>query len=177
MFEDTRLAEAVRKAGKWILLPAEIYTSTRRFEAEGFAQRQMLNAIMMALAAIGREDFLLEMPSIYSCQDSARRLRLLPFINRIREMVNALALRQRLVFWYSVGSYVLDNAWQPAFGMDVKRSCRCGIPAGKVETLCLERFDRYLKPLIAHPPGRVVTTALVWIWFRLLSLSRRIVER
>jgi rSAM/selenodomain-associated transferase 2 len=177
MFEDTRLAEVVRKAGKWLLLPAEIYTSTRRFEAEGFAERQLLNAIMMALAAIGREDFLLEMPSIYSCQNSARRLQLLPFINRIRGMVKALALRQRLAFWFSVGSYVLDNAWQPAFGLDVRRSFRCGIPAGEAAPLCLERFDRYLKPLINHTPGRIVTAVLVWVWFRLLAVSRRIAER
>ena len=177
MFEDTRLAEVVRKVGKWILLPAEIFTSARRFETEGFAERQMLNAIMMALAVIGREDFLLEMPYIYTCQDSAKRLRLLPFINRIREMIKALALRQRLAFWFSVGSYVLDNAWQLAFGMDVRSSCRCGISAGKGATLCLERFDRYLKPLIDHPPGRAVTAALVWIWFRLLCISRCIVER
>jgi rSAM/selenodomain-associated transferase 2 len=177
VFEDTRLAEVVREVGKWILLPAEIFTSARRFEMEGFAERQMLNAIMMALAAIGREDFLLAMPSIYSCQGSARLLRLLPFINMIRDMIKALALRQRLAFWFAVGSYVLDNSWQLAFGMDVRRSFRCGIPAGRGATFSLERFDRYLKPLIVHPPGRAVSAALVWTWFRLLCISRRIIER
>jgi hypothetical protein len=132
----------------------------------------MLNAVMMTLAAIGREDFLLEMPHIYSSQDTAKRLQVLPFLKRIREMVKTLPLRQRLAFWYSAGSYVLGNAWQPAFALDVSRSFRCGMPAGKGATPCLEIFERYVKPLIDHPPGRVVTAALVLIWLQLLSLHR-----
>ncbi len=173
--EDTRFAETVRRLGEWILLPAGIITSARRFETEGFARRQMLNAAMMTLVAIGREDFLLEMPLIYASQESARRLHLLPFLIRIEEMVNNLSLRQQFSFWYSVGSYALGNAWQLAFALDVRRSSRCGDPAGKGSTPCLEMFEQYGRPLIDHPPGRVVTAALVWISLRLLSIYLRIV--
>jgi rSAM/selenodomain-associated transferase 2 len=168
--EDTRFAERVRRLGEWILLPVGIITSARRFETEGFAGRQMLNALTMTLAAIGREDFLLEMPHIYSSQDNTKRLRLLPFLDRIGEMTRTLPLRQKPAFWYSVGSYLLENTWQLAFALDVIRNFRRKLPAGRGGTPCLKKFERYVKPLLDHPPGRVVTAALVWISFRLLSI-------
>src|ERR1700674_5517741 len=46
MLAETRFAEAVRNRGEWLLLPAEIQTSARRFEIEGLRERQTLNAII-----------------------------------------------------------------------------------------------------------------------------------
>jgi hypothetical protein len=57
LLEDNRFAEAVRKEGGWLLLPAEIVTSARRFETEGLAERQTLNALLMNFAAIGWDAF------------------------------------------------------------------------------------------------------------------------
>jgi rSAM/selenodomain-associated transferase 2 len=169
-FEDTCLAEAVRVLGEWILLPAEIFTSIRRFRTEGFAGRQTLNAVMMTLAAIGREDFLLEMPHIYASQDFSRRLRIFPFLHKIRKLVNALPWWGQLSFWYAAGTYVLANAWQLAFMLDVRRNFRRGLPAGKGAIPSLERFDRYYCRLVDHPPGRMAAAVLVRILFQLVCI-------
>lgn len=176
-FEDTRLAEAVRELGEWLVLPAEIFTSARRFETEGFAERQILNAIMMALAAIGREVFLLEMPHIYASQDLSRRLRLYPFLLMLRKLVNALRWRERLSLWYAAGTYVLANSWQLAFMLDVRRNLRRGLPVGKGTIPSLERFDRYYNHLVNHPPGKIAAAVLVRIWFQLVCIYSCIRER
>ena len=51
--EDVRLAAAVAEVGNWLLLPAEISTSARRFETEGLYERQVVNAIITNAAATG----------------------------------------------------------------------------------------------------------------------------
>jgi len=56
LLEDTRLAERIRREGEWLLLPAEIATSARRFESEGLYPRQALNAVIMNFATPGRQN-------------------------------------------------------------------------------------------------------------------------
>ena len=170
--EDTRFAERVRRVGKWILFPAEIVTSARRFETEGVVEREILNLLIMSLSAVGREGILREMPRIYSSQDRAHRLRLFPFFHAIREMVGNLPLRERMSFWYSCGAYALGNSWQPAFVLDVRRHYRRGIPPGKGELDCLEYFDRHILPATRNKCLKVCASLLVWVWFHAMLVGR-----
>lgn len=96
LLEDTRVAEKIRQAGAWILLPAEIRTSARRFEIEGLYERQLLSALLMNVAAIGWEAFFGAAPGIYRRQDRTQRLQLLPFLAKIVVQNRLLCARPRL---------------------------------------------------------------------------------
>ena len=154
MLAETRLAEAVRASGTWLLLPAEIHTSARRFEAEGLRERQTLNAIITNFAAAGWETFFRELPRLYGSQDAAGRLDLRPFLRQTARLMAALPRRDRLRLWYATGRYVRDNAWQLALARDTRRNFRRGIPVGEGELPALARYDRCLDRLTDHPPGR-----------------------
>jgi rSAM/selenodomain-associated transferase 2 len=175
LLEDTRLAEKIRRMGEWILLPAEILTSARRFETEGLVERQLLNALIMNFAAIGWDDFFKEAAGIYRSQDHARKLRLLPYLDKIRELLRVLSRRERCRLWYRTGSYVRQNVWQLAFALDARRNFRRGLPPGEGGTKTLESFERWF-PITDHPPGRFAAAILVWIWFHLTCLWRRFRE-
>lgn len=176
VLEDTRLAEIIRLMGVWILLPGEIHTSTRRFETEGCARREMLNATVMAISASGRDDFLREMPRIYSSQDHTRGHSLYPFFLRIREMLDALPFRERVSFWYACGSFAVANIWQIAFFFDVLRHFRLGLPPGEGESRLVRRFSRYGAGLVDHPAGRTAAAVMAWICLRLICTLGRFRE-
>jgi len=143
MLAETRFAEAVRSWGGWLLFPAEIFTSARRFEAEGLYARQALNAIIMNFAALEWETFFRELPSIYTGQDRSGRIALAPMLRAISRLIAALPLRQRLHLWYATGAYVRSHAWQIPFFLDTRRNFRRGIPAGEGKSPLLYFHDRY----------------------------------
>jgi len=175
LLEDSRLAEKVRRRGEWIMLPAEIRTSARRFETEGLLERQLLNALIMNFAAIGWNPFFRETAGIYRRQDHARNLRLVPYLEKIRELLLDMPLLERWRLLYRTGSYVRLNAWQLAFALDVRRTFGQGLPPEEVTTKTLESFERWFR-LTDNPPGRFITAVLVWIWFRLTCRWRRFRE-
>ncbi|KAF0220364.1 MAG: glycosyl transferase family [Geobacteraceae bacterium] len=170
MVAETRLAEAIRLRGKWLLLPAEINTSARRLETEGLWERQTLNAILMNFAAMGWEPFFREIPRLYQVQDRTRRLQLFPLLLEISRLIHALPLRERFSLWHTTGAYVRRNAWQLAFFFDVRRNFRRGLPPGEGNTPILAFYDRYLDLLTDHPPGRLAAACLTWLWFRVTRL-------
>lgn len=171
MLAETRLAETVREKGEWLLLPAGIHTSARRFETEGLRERQTLNAIIMNFAAAGWEPFFRELPLIYRNQESAGQLDLGPVLRRTGELMAALPLRDRLRLWCATGRYVRDNGWQLALLLDTRRAFRRGFPAGEGNTPFLSLYDRFLDRLTDHPPGYLAVAFLTWLWFR-LALSQ-----
>jgi hypothetical protein len=172
VLEDTRFAERVRKAGQWILLPGEIFTSIRRFETEGLVEREILNALVMTLSAVGRGDILKEMPRIYPGQDRARRLRLFPFFRGIRELVSKLPLRERISFWNACGAYAVENSWQLALALDIRRNYRGGMPPGEGKLHCLERFDRRIRHVTRNRGLKLCAALLVWLWFHITLIGR-----
>lgn len=170
LLEDNRLAEEVRREGEWLLLPAEVVTSARRFETEGLYERQLLNALIMNFAAIGWDDFSLAAPETYRCQAQAGKLRLAPFFRIIRGLLRPLPLRRRLDLWLATGSYVRENAWQIAFARDTLRAFRRGLPPGEGETPLLTLHERWFERLTDNAVGRLATALLVWGWFHLTYL-------
>jgi rSAM/selenodomain-associated transferase 2 len=173
LLEDNRFAEAVRREGEWLLLPAEVVTSARRFETEGLYERQLLNALVMNFAAIGWDDFFRAASGIYRQQNITGRLRLLPFFRTIRDLLRQLPVCRRFELWYRTGCYVRPNAWQLAFTLDARRNFRRGLPAGKGRTPLLDCFDRWYGPLTDHLSGRLAAAGLVWLWFHLTMLRLR----
>lgn len=170
MVAETRLAEAIRLKGNWLLLPAEIWTSARRLETEGLWERQTLNAILMNFAAMGWEPFFRELPQLYRTQDRARRLQLFPLFREINRLINSLPLQERFSLWQNTGAYVRRNAWQLAFYLDVRRNFRHGLQAGEGSTPLLAYYDRCLNRLTDHPPGRLAAACLTWLWFHLTCI-------
>lgn len=163
LMEDTLLAERIRGNGEWLLLPAQIVTSPRRFVTEGLLPRQTLNAILMNLAAIGRWDLIESLREGYRSQDTATRLRLAPFLSVLKEGIAALPEGERGEFWYRTGSYVRGNAWQIPFFLDVLVGRSCHGRGGSF----LGLHDRLFGRLIDNRAGNWGAAALVWLWFRL----------
>ena len=173
--EDVRLATEVRRTGEWLLLPAQIETSARRFEKEGFWERQTLNALILNFADIGWNEYLNSVPELYRCQNRGFRLDLLPFFEKVRELALDLPLGRRLMLWYRTGGFVRRNVWMLAFARDMQRQFLKGGPSSVEKTPVLRCFDRWIDPLIAHPPADALFAFLTWAWFRasLWRLRRR----
>jgi rSAM/selenodomain-associated transferase 2 len=150
LLEDNRFAEAVRREGEWLLLPAEVVTSARRFEAEGLYERQLLNALIMNFAAIGWDDFFRAASGIYCQQDITGSSRLFPFFGpsgpaRSFRCDASIVVPHRLLR----ASQRLAARFRPGCEAQFRR----GLPAGKGRRPA-GLFDRWYGPLTDHPPGR-----------------------
>ncbi len=174
MLSETRFTEKLREGGKWLLFPAEIITSARRFESEGLYERQVLNAIIMNFASQGWERFFHELPSLYVGNDRIGRLPLAPMLNKINRMIGDLPLMRRIALWHATGDYVRSHAWQIPLFLDTRRNFRGCIPPGEVNTPLLDFHDSYLDRLTDHPPGRLTAAILTWIWFHLTRMHQKI---
>lgn len=166
MLAETRFVEAVRSRATWLLLPAELHTSARRFESEGLTARQTLNAIIMNLDAVGQERMLAELPGLYrppGTGGGGGPLSVLPGISR---RIAAMPEAERRAFWRATGAYVKDNAWQLAFALDVRRAFRQGFPPGAEERRSLGRYDRWVHRLLDNAAGRWTAMLLTRLWFR-----------
>jgi rSAM/selenodomain-associated transferase 2 len=173
MLAETRLAEALRQRGKWLLFPAELFTSTRRFIEEGLYGRQLLNAIIMNFAAQGWEGFFHELPAIYPSHDKSGRIPPAEVLERIDRLIAALPMKRRLSLWYETGRYVRSHAWQLPFFLDVRQNFRRRLPPGEGNSPLLAIHDRFLERVTDHPPGRLAAAILTWIWFRLTRMGLR----
>jgi len=165
VMEDTSLAEVVRGTGRWLLLPLEIETSPRRFLAEGFFERQVLNALLMNFLFIGWDDFLQQAPAIYRQQVQAGRLQLLPFWQEINLRLKGMSVRQRLRLWYATGRYVRSQVWQLAFFREARRTFQSKGRVDDISGVAPGRFRAWFDPLTNHPPGNLLAGFLTWVWF------------
>lgn len=165
VLEDTRLAERVRQAGRWLLLPGELLTSPRRFEVEGMRQRRILNAMIMNFGALEWMPFFEQLPGLYRTQDRTRRLQLRSVFHRLEELLSSLPRSLRWSLWYRTGGFVRSQGWHAALALDVRRQFRRGLAVGEGATPWLRLWDRVLNPLTDHPPARLLTALLVRCWF------------
>lgn len=166
LMEDTFLAERVRETGRWLLLPATITTSPRRFLTEGLLPRQTLNAILMNLAALGELSLIGELRKSYRSQDVAKRLTLGPILRPLKAAMDGLPFERRRGLWYRTGAYVRGNAWQIAFFLDLLTG---GTGKGKGGRF-LALHDRLLGRLIDNRGGDWCAALITWLWFRLTLL-------
>lgn len=166
-YEDVRLVSSAEKKGAWVLLPAEITTSARRFEAEGLCRRQVVNAIIVNAAVTGWAEFFTALPGLYRCHDETGRLRLFPLLEGIRSLIAGHDRAWRRTFWRETGRHVASNTWQLFFWLDVRRDFRAGQGPGEVKPRWLGIFERRLAWLFRSLPAAVVTAGVVRVWFRL----------
>ncbi len=173
VMEDTDFAERLRLSGNWLLLPAEISTSARRFEQEGLWQRQLLNSIIMCLRTIGYLKFFAAAPEVYRQQKKGEKLQLRPFFILIRQLFAEHSWREQWLIWWRSGCYVRKHAWQLSFARDAKRAFRQGIPVGQGRARLTENLEPIYDLLTDHPPGRLLATCLLFLWFNLTDLWLR----
>jgi rSAM/selenodomain-associated transferase 2 len=166
--EDLCLAAAAAERVQWLLLPAEISTSARRFEAEGMYERQVLNAIITNAVAAGWTEFFCALPGLYRCTGSSGRLQLFPLLDGIRSLLAAKPASWRRPFWRATGRHVAGNIWQLFFWLDVRSSFISGGSPDDVSTHRLQWFQRHLERFTRGALAETVTAAAVWIWFRCL---------
>lgn len=174
VMEDTLLAEAMRAAGKWRLLPATIVTSPRRFESEGYGERQTLNALLMNFAMTGWDEPLRRTPEAYRPQEQSRPLRLEPFLGMIDGCLGELPFQAQAGIWYRTGRYVRGNAWQLVLRRIARRAFDAGLSPENVPLESVLRFRRRFDALTDNPPGRFAAALLTWFWFR--TLRRKVVR-
>lgn len=174
VLEDTLLAETVRSRGRWRRLPATIVTSPRRFQAEGFARRQTLNAMLMNCVMIGWDEPLRRAPGIYRPQGETRPLQPAFFVRVIDACLKELPVRERAGIWYRTGAYVRGNAWQLILRRLARQAFAAGQAPDGVSLEKVERFRHRFDALTAHPAGHLAAALLTWLWFR--SRRRRPVQ-
>ena len=171
--EDVRLAAAAAGRAEWLLLPAEISTSARRFETEGLYERQVTNAIITDAVAAGWMDFFNALPGLYHCSSVSGRLQLFPLLDGIRTLLAAKSAAWRHSFWRATGRHVAGNIWQLFFWLDVRSSFSSGDCPDDVFTHKLRWFQRNLERHTCGPLAETVTAAAVWIWFRVMLIRHR----
>jgi hypothetical protein len=163
--EDVRLAALLADEGAWLLLPADISTSARRFEQEGFYERQVANVIIVNAAETGWDDLLSALPGLYKCDNSSGRLSLFPLLDGVRSMIAGHDRTWRSSFWKATGYHVAANAWQIFFWLDVRTAFRTGQSADEIKPYWLNIFDHHLKPLFETRPASLLAELLTRIWF------------
>lgn len=163
ILSETRLADRLREKGEWLLLPAELTSSRRRFDAEGVKERQTLNALIMALGAAGQDHMLCD-PALYAAAGSSSRLQLQPVFRKTAQMIASLAEEERAEFWKRIGRYVCENAWQIPFFIDVMLSGRVRNSGKELNLRFLGLHDRYCKGLADNRSAAEVAALAGRLW-------------
>jgi len=166
VLEDTLLAETIRDLGDWYLLPATIITSPRRFLAEGYRERQTLNALLANFALIGWDQPLLRFSDSYRRQDQTGALQLAPFYRLVDQLLIELPWSFRWRVWYRTGRFVRNNAWQLVLRRVARTAYLAGDPVAAVPLTTVSRFRSWFEPLTNHPLGNLTAVLLTWLWFR-----------
>ena len=170
LLAETRLADQLREKGQWLLIPADILTSARRFEKEGLKERQILNAVILALDAAGMDQTINGIPQIYWEQSQSKSLEIYPMLLLVREKITALSREERRIFWLRIGVFVRDNAWQIPFFLDVKREYGSNGIIEDSFLYWLDRFERFCSTLICSRPGTYCACLITKIWFKFMLL-------
>jgi rSAM/selenodomain-associated transferase 2 len=172
--EDVRLAALLAAGGKWLLLPAHISTSARRFEQEGFYERQVANVIIVNAIETGWNELLAALPGLYRCNSIRGRLALFPLLDGVRSMITRHDRKWRSSFWQATGGHVAGNTWQIFFWLDVRRAFRSGLTADEVEPCWLNLYERRLKHLFESRPAARLAELLTRVWLHwMLNRTRK----
>ena len=155
--EDQRLAARIFSEGRFVVLPGTLWTSARRFEAEGPAQRYALMAIIMGLHAAGLDEFFARAPAAYAAQSAASPLDLRPFRRVVHELLREQGPARAARTLWRAGRFVRENAWQLAYWIDLRRGA-AGLPA-------LAAFDRHVARWLRNPAADGLATLLMCLWF------------
>lgn len=165
--EDLRLAHTIGESGSWLLIPAEISSSARRFESEGIYERQALNAVIACCAAIGWDQFFTALPSLYCCHGNHGTLDLAATMKKIRTLIAEQPRPWRRKFWRQVGEYVAANTWQIFFWLDVRREFYSDASSAQPACRWLSYYERHLAHFFTKTPVTLLASALTRLWLEL----------
>ena len=171
--EDKRIARKILDRGRMVTLPGRLGTSTRRFEAEGFARRMLLAAVIMGLEDIEFRPFFERVGSIYREQSATRRLDVAHVFSEIHRLAADESLAAYCRGWLGIGRYVRRNAWQLFFLGD---SCSSYL-FGTSRRPFLALHDRIVFPLTDFTLFSGLTAVAVWVGFHLTWLYYRLKDR
>lgn len=163
--EDVRLAAVIAEKGEWLLLPADVSTSARRFEQEGFYERQVANVIIVNAVETGWHELLNALPGLYRCDSTSGRLSLSPLLNGVRTMIHSHDQKWQNSFWQATGSHVAANAWQIFFWLDVSRAFRTGQTVDKIDLFWFTLYEYRLKALFESGTAARLAKILTRVWF------------
>lgn len=163
--EDQKLAEKIRARGTWITLPGLLYTSGRRFEAEGYHRRYILMSMLMALYSTGRMEFFERARAIYASQAETGHLLLKPYFGAAIKMFGYdLGFCKSIRAWYHIGRYIRQNSWQMFYFLDVLFRTSENNQAFP----CLKFHDKYFWAITNNAVGDTVNTFISFFWFMLV---------
>lgn len=170
--EDQRIAEQIRRQGRFITLPGVLTTSARRFETEGLYRRYLSMGLIMVAFSCGLDGFFTRLPGLYRHHHHCGRLLLAPillgFWATVVEAGNTLEIVQRIE---RIGRYLATNAWQPFFCVDIWLQAH----RKRHGWVLLSFFDQWLAPGLRFRPLAIVlgwaavllfaglVTPLVWL--------------
>jgi rSAM/selenodomain-associated transferase 2 len=177
--EDVRLAASLAKAGEWLLLPADISTSARRFEQEGFYERQVANVIIVNAIETGWNELLAALPELYRTNCSSGRLILFPLLNSVRAMILNHDREWQSNFWRATGTHVASNAWQIFLWLDVRRAFYARQSTATMKTVWFTRYERWFRYLFeSRPAGRLAKKLTrIWFWWILKATGKTFAKR
>lgn len=173
--EDQQLAERIRCCGRLITLPGELYTSARRFEAEGFHRRYILMSMIMGLYNIGARSFFERAPGVYKAQGETGQLLLSPYFAIVRQIMREeWGVWGSVVAFYRLGRYIRSNSWQLFYFFDVWAQ-----PLLAAERYpCVTFHDRFVAPFTDRTVCNAVVGLLTYVWFMVvLTLYFWLVDR
>jgi len=170
--EDARLAQKISADKNWITLPGKIETSGRRFETEGFINRQILNSFLCNFNAMGEAEYFEMANNVYNQQDKATQLRLRPFLKLTHRFMFHDGVKAAARRWYQTGSYIAANAWQLAFAIDCLKNKKQGLEPNAEDAVTLEFYDKHLARFTNWPLIRLITGISTIIWFYSLFVIR-----
>lgn len=174
--EDARIARRVFASGVWITLPGHLVTSARRFESEGFARRQALNALLRTCDVVGLHRYLERATTAYREQRDTGPLRLAPFLSELGQALDDEGWRSTLVYLGRAGHFLTVQTWQLAFWWDCRRAFLAQRIAHPMLAPTLGMFDRWIAPLVTSLAGVVPTTVVLivaWRTHRLIRVVRK----
>ena len=168
--EDVRFAGEVVRHGRWLLLPADITTSARRFEQEGLYERQVINAIIANAALIGWNELFTSLPGLYRTAAESGKIDLFSFLDGIRTLLDGMSDSRRRDFWRTTGRSVSENAWQLFFWLDARRAFTAGMDPGSVQPRWLNFYRMAPARFFATGMAGWLTQLVVKIWFKLMLI-------
>jgi rSAM/selenodomain-associated transferase 2 len=172
--EDLRFVDSVASKGSWLLFPAGISTSARRFETEGLLERQVVNAIIVNCLIAGWPEFFSDLAGLYRFNSETGRLSLFPILDGIRKLLARQSTAWRRSFWNSTGHHVAANAWQPFFWLDVQRAFAAGQGSGTVEhRWYLRLYERFLERFFLTRTAATAAALLVKLWHHTMLVKLR----
>jgi len=163
--EDQKLAEKIRTRGTWITLPGRLYTSSRRFEVEGYHRRYILMSMLMALYSTEYMEYFNRTKDIYVSQSETGHLLLKPYFGAaIKMFVYDLGWSGSIRAWFYVGRYIRQNSWQMFYFFDVL--FRTSIK--NKDYPFLKFHDRYFWPVTNNAVCGGINTLISFFWFMLV---------